>query len=183
MRSYSHTNSRISWLFCIIHDPQTTSTGSRRSEPPMRRRRIDNWQLSWVELCRFVHLYDATQLNSTSSWVELCRYKRGFRQTCNRSNRTEYENNKKAVTNLKILVLWQHGYFVAINADHSTLKMDQLTFTDFNHVAIGKVMSHFWLWLCRHCQAHCFQITVNYNILKLQTINNTCTENADDKGF
>jgi len=34
---------------------------------------------SWVELCRFVHLYDATQLNSTSSWVELsCRYKRGF---------------------------------------------------------------------------------------------------------
>jgi len=28
-------------------------------------------ELSWVELCRFVHLYDATQLNSTSSWVEL----------------------------------------------------------------------------------------------------------------
>ena len=52
VRSYSHTNSRISWLFCIIHDvdPQTTSTGSRRSEPPTRRRRIDNWQLSWVEL-------------------------------------------------------------------------------------------------------------------------------------
>jgi len=35
------------------HDPRTTSTGLRRSEPPTRRRRIDNWQLSWVELCRY----------------------------------------------------------------------------------------------------------------------------------
>ena len=57
------------------HDPQTTSTGSRRSD---RQKAVE---LSWVELCRFVHLYDATQLISTSSWVELselCRYKRGF---------------------------------------------------------------------------------------------------------
>ena len=50
-----------------------------------RRRVVDglatgSWvELSWVELCRFVHLYDATQLNSTSSWVELCRYKRGLK--------------------------------------------------------------------------------------------------------
>ena len=54
IRPYSHTNSRISWLFCIIHDVMThklTSTGSRRS----------------------------TQLDVELSWVELCRYKRGFR--------------------------------------------------------------------------------------------------------
>ena len=60
------------------HDPQTTSTGSRRSEPPTRRRRIDNtdnWQLSWVELSCVALYTSTTQLNS----IELCHYKRGFR--------------------------------------------------------------------------------------------------------
>ena len=38
-------------------------------------------ELSWIELCRFVHLYDATPLHSARRRVELCRYKRGFKGT------------------------------------------------------------------------------------------------------
>ena len=38
------------------------------------RRRAVNWQLSWVELCRFVLRRNSIQLD-----VELCRYKLGFR--------------------------------------------------------------------------------------------------------
>ena len=54
--------------FCLWrHDLQTVSTGSLRS--------LIRWQLSWVELCRYRHFANSTQLNSTSSWVELCRYK------------------------------------------------------------------------------------------------------------
>ena len=68
------------WHHTWRHDSQTTSTGSRRSQPPTRRRRIDNWQLSWVELS-YVTLYTSTtQLNSTRRRVELCRYKRGLRR-------------------------------------------------------------------------------------------------------
>ena len=36
-------------------------------------------EFSWVELRRYRHFADATQLNSTSSWVELCRYKRALK--------------------------------------------------------------------------------------------------------
>jgi len=64
IRSYSQSNSRISWLFYIIHDVMIHKLlelghdvqNRRHVEPPTRRRRIDNWQLSWVELSWVVSL-------------------------------------------------------------------------------------------------------------------------------
>ena len=56
------------------HDLQTESTGSLRSligDSCSRCERVDNSTSSWVELCRYRHFANSTQLNSTSSWVEL----------------------------------------------------------------------------------------------------------------
>jgi len=50
----------------ILYHTRRHSTGSRRSEPPTHRRRIDNWQLSWV-----VSLCTSLRRNSTQLDVKL----------------------------------------------------------------------------------------------------------------
>ena len=54
------------------------------------------------------------------------------------------------VADFQILMFWQHGNLVAVNAHHSTLKMNQLALTYFHHVTGSKIMTHFRLWFCHH---------------------------------
>ena len=60
-------------------------------------------QSSWVELCRYRHFADATQLDVELSWAELCRYKRAFRISSPDLGR---------VVNTADPVCWNHEFVV-----------------------------------------------------------------------
>ena len=81
IRSYSHTNSRILWLFCIIHYVMTHKLLQLGHDIQNRRRNVGGSTTgSWVELSCVALYTSTTQLNSTRRRVELGRYKRGFSQ-------------------------------------------------------------------------------------------------------
>jgi len=52
---------------------------------------------------------------------------------------------------LEVLVLGQHCDLVAVDANHSSLQMNQLTLTHFHHVTRRQVVTHLRLRLCSHC--------------------------------
>jgi len=72
IRSYNHTNSRISWLFCIIHDVMTHKLLQLGHDVQNRRRAVAGSTTgSWVELSCVALYTSTTQLNSTRRRVEL----------------------------------------------------------------------------------------------------------------
>ena len=93
IQSYIHTNSRISWLFCIIHDVMTHKLLQLGQDVQNRRRAVGG-STAGVELSCVVCTplrRNSTQLDVELSWVELCRYKRGFSLSFRKIGRKMWE--------------------------------------------------------------------------------------------
>ena len=66
-----------------------------------------------VELRRYRHFADATQLNSTSSWVELCRYKRALTALQDRYNELNFIclDIPLLLIKYKLLLIYYYNYY------------------------------------------------------------------------